>query len=197
MSPAPDRSQLDEFREELRSWIRSIYEQRDSMEAVKYQAAADRIFDRERWALIWLTAQLFLTIILVPWMGIWGVLAGLSVLYVGAVVSGIWTLIRVRRFDRRRSPRALARAAARAAAACPTLDSDARALLIRLMNLSRLRPTARSLQMLKSELRETMAVPGLSRWRFLQDLAGAVEMIEASVQRTESTRTTQAGAAGS
>ena len=158
------------FEEDLRRWVHRFYAQRELLATERSHSAVERIFDQERRVLTWLAAQLMLAIALLPWWGAWGVLGGLSILYLGTIVSGAWTLEKERRVTRRTPPAAVVAQAERAIAACPPLDADARALLIRLMNLTELRPTPRSLELVRQELRDALALPSLVRWSFLQEL---------------------------
>jgi hypothetical protein len=169
----------DAFDRDLRSWVHRVYLQREQLLAERSRTAIEGLFDRERRLLTWLAAQLMVSIALLPWWGAWGVLGGLVVLYVGTFVSGAWTLRREARLTTTRSRSMVEQEAERAFAARPALDADARALLIRLMNLADLRPTQRSLHLLRQELRESLTVPTLVGWRFLHDLVDVVDGPEA------------------
>jgi len=163
------------FERDLCHWVHRFYAQRELLVAARSRSAVERIFDRERRVLTWLAAQLMVTIALLPWWGAWGVLAGLIVLYLGTMLSGAWTLANESRVTRKTSAATVEAEAERAAAACPPLDADARARLIRLMNLTELRPTPRSLELLRAELRDVLALPTLRRWSFLYELADVVD----------------------
>ena len=163
------------FARDLHRWVRRFYVQRQLLAAERSRSAVERLFDRERHILTWLSAQLMVTIALLPWWGAWGVLGGLGVLYLGTMVSGAWTLEKERRIMKRTPPGTIEVEVERALAACPRLDADARARLIRLMNLAELRPTPRSLEMLREELREGLELPVLRPWAFLHELAALLE----------------------
>jgi hypothetical protein len=166
----------DSFERDLRRWVHHFYLQREELVAERARLAVESLFDRERHFLTWLAAQLLLGIALIPWSGVWSVLGGLIILYAGTLISGAWMLNRERRLARRKSRGAIEQEAERAFASRPALDPDARALLIRLMNLAALRPTPRSLELLRQELRETLAVPALLHWRFLHEV---LELLQA------------------
>ncbi len=161
------------FKRDLHRWIRSFYDQRERLAAERSRTAVERLFDCERRLLTGLAAQLMVAIALLPWSGVAGVIAGLVVLYLGTMISGAWTLEKERALTATKPLRAIDAEAARAVAACPELDSNGRALLIRLMNLAQLRPTPRSLDLLHADLRESLALPSLAGWPFLHELAAA------------------------
>jgi hypothetical protein len=163
------------FARDLRRWVQRFYVERQMLAAERSRSAVERLFDRERHVLTWLSAQLMVTIALLPWWGAWGVLGGLVVLYLGTLVSGAWTLEKERRIMKRTPRGAIEAEVERALAACPRLDADARAVLIRLMNLAELRPTPRSLALLREEVRETLALPGLRQWTFLHELVAVLD----------------------
>ncbi len=161
--------------EDLRRWVQRFYVQRQLLVAERSRAAAERIFDQERHVLTGLSAQLMATIGLIPWWGATGVLTSLAILYVGTLLSGAWTLGRVRGVWGSRPSKSAEAEAQAALATSPVLDADTRALLIRLMNLSAVRPTPRGHHLLVQELREALDDPTLSGWRFLHDLTAALD----------------------
>lgn len=163
------------FEHDLRRWVHRFYVEREQVAAQRSRLAVDRIFDRERHVLTWLSAQLMACIALSPWWGAQLIIAGLAILYLGTFISGFRMIRKERRVSQRRSPRAIEADAERALAACPPLDADARALLIRLMNLAALRPTPRSMELLREELRDTLGLPELRRWPFLHELLESLE----------------------
>ena len=163
------------FERDLRRWVQRFYLQREMLAAERSHVAVERLFDRERHLLTVLSAQLMLAIAMLPWWGVWGVVAALAILYSGTLISGAWTLVKERRLLARRSAEAIEAEVERTLAACPPLDGDARALLIRLMNLTDLRPTPRGLELLRAELREVLTTPPLVDWRFLHELAGVLD----------------------
>ena len=163
------------FDRDLRRWVRRFYEQRERLAAERSRAAVERLFDRERRLLTGLAAQLMLAIALLPWSGVAGVIAGLTVLYLGTMLSGAWTLRKERALTATRPPATIEAEAERAVAACPALDPDSRALLVRLMNLAQLRPTPRGLDLLRAELRESLTLPTLACWPFLHELSAAFD----------------------
>ncbi len=163
------------FERELHRWVRWFYDQRERLAAERSRTAVEALFDRERRLLTGLAGQLMLAIALLPWSGVAGVLAGLAVLYLGTIISGAWTLEKERALTRSVPPRMIDAKAVRAVAACPELDSNAQALLVRLMNLAQLQPTPRSLELLRADLRETLALPSLAGWPFLHELADAFD----------------------
>lgn len=172
---------LDEsFERDLRRWVHRFYLQRERAAAEHARIATERLFDRERHLLTGLSAQLLVTIALLPWWGFWGVVVGLVVLYLGTLVSGAWALRKEGRLIARRPPEALKREAEQAMDSCPRLDADARALLTRVMNLAEIRPTPRSLELLRRELGDARQIPALVGWRFLRELATFVESPEAA-----------------
>ena len=163
------------FERDLRHWVHRFYIQRQLLAAERSRSAVERLFDRERHILTWLSAQLMVTIALLPWWGAWGVTAGLVVLYLGTMISGAWTLEKERRIMKSVPSELIEAQVERALADCPGLDADARASLIRIMNLAELQPTARSLKMLHQELQDTIALPALRRWTFLRELIDVLD----------------------
>jgi hypothetical protein len=161
------------FRRELGDWVRRFYFARERLAAERAVAATERLFDRERHLLTWLAGQLMLSIALLPWWGVSGVVVSLAVLYLGTMISGAWTLRREQQLTTKRPPQAVEAEAGQVVATCPPLDADARARLIRLMNLVQLRPTARSIEMIRLEVDELRATP-LGEWTFVLDLARAL-----------------------
>jgi hypothetical protein len=171
------------FRQDLRRWVHRVYVERERIAAERARVSIERLFDRERHFLTGLSAQLLVTIALLPWWGFWGVVAGLGVLYLGTMVSGAFCLRREGRLAATRSGESIQREVEAALAACPDLDADARARLIRLMNLADVHRTPRALALIRDELRELRALPGLSSWSFVPAL---VEVFEAASSRVVS-----------
>ena len=166
---------VDAFDRDVRRWVCRFYVERERLAAERSRMAAGRLFDRERIVLYVLTAQLMAWIALLPWSGAGGVLVGLTILYVGSILSGAVVLKREGRLLRRRTRETVEAEGAAVADACPPLDADARAILIRLMNLTDARPTDRAVAMIRAELRDALASPPLASWRFLGDVAQALD----------------------
>jgi hypothetical protein len=164
---------LDEaLRRDLRAWVRGYHAERTRLIGATVGQAVERVFDAERTVLVALSGVLMLGIASIPWLGPAGVLGGLAILYVGTMVSAFATLHRVRAL-RASVPTDVPDDEVEATmAACPPVDSQARALLVRLMNLSTTRPTPRSRELLRDALAEAAGRPGLAQWRFLSDVAG-------------------------
>lgn len=161
----------DGLRRDLRAWVRGYHAERARLAAARTGQSVERVFDGERKLLVALSGVLMLGIASIPWLGPAGVLGGLAILYVGTLISAAVTLRRVRAL-RASVPANVPEDEVEATlAACPPVDSQARALLVRLMNLSRARPTPRSRELLHDALAEALARPGLGRWPFLRDLS--------------------------
>jgi hypothetical protein len=163
------------FRRDLRRWIHRVYVERERIAAERSRVSIERLFDRERHFLTGLSAQLLVTIALLPWWGIWGVAAGLGVLYVGTMLSSAFCLRREGRLVATRSGESILGEVEDAVEACPNLDADARARLIRLMNLSDVHRTPGALALIREELQEIRALPGLSSWVFVPALVEVFE----------------------
>jgi hypothetical protein len=161
--------------QDLEQCARRVYELRDDLAQRRTFRTIELIFDRDRRVVIGLTGQLLVSIVLVPWLGPGVVLAGLAVLYVGALGSAAWTLARMERVRVRERRESVDQAARRAVAMCPPLDAGARSLLIRLGNLVAIPPTPRSVAMLQAALVEASARPELRDWPFLDDVAAVVD----------------------
>jgi hypothetical protein len=159
---------------DLEQCARRVYELHDDLSELRTRRMIDLIFDRDRRVVIGLTGQLLASIALVPWLGAGIVLAGLAVLYVGALSSAAWTISRMRRARALERKESIDQAVRRALATCPPLDSGARAVLIRLANLLAIPPTPRSAAMLRATLGEAVARPDLRGWPFLDDVAALV-----------------------
>jgi hypothetical protein len=162
------------FLHELERCARQVYELRADAMLHQSRRLADRIFDHDRRVVIGLTGQLLAAVALAPWLGVWIVIAGLAVLYVGAIVSTAWALRRLRRADAGGRAASIEQAVRQALATCPPLTAGTAALLIRLANLAAIPPTARSVAMLQATLREAEAYPELRGWPFLADVAALV-----------------------
>jgi hypothetical protein len=160
------------FRSDLERCIRTVYQLREEVLNRRSRRLADAILDGERRLLIALSAQLMLAIVAIPWLGPFGVLAGLAVLYTGTFVSAGITFYRVRRVAHRAMADAVDSATDRALATCPAIQNDSRSILIRLINLTTIPPTPRSLDLVRAGVGEARDVPGLWSWPFLHDLAG-------------------------
>jgi hypothetical protein len=163
------------FLHDLEQCARRVYELRDNLAQWRSRQRVDRIFDHDRRVVIGLASQLLVSIALIPWLGPGVVLAGLAVLYVGAVVTTAWTLRRIRRADASGRTESIELAVRRALATCPPLTSGAMALMIRLANLAAIPPTVRSVALLQATLREAEAHPDLQGWPFLDDVAALVD----------------------
>ncbi len=161
----------DGLRRDLRAWVRGYHAERARLAAARIGESVERVFDGERRLLVALSGVLMLGIASIPWLGPAGVLGGLAMLYVGTMVSAAVTLRRVRAL-RAGGPAGVPDDEVEAAlAACPPVDSQARALLVRLMNLSQARPTPRGRELLREALIEAAARPGLGSWPFLRTLS--------------------------
>ena len=163
------------FLQHVEQCARRVYELRDDLAQRRTLRTIDLIFDRDRRVVIGLTGQLVASIALIPWLGPGAVLAGLAVLYVGALSSAAWTLRRVRRARADERAESIDQAVRRAMAACPPLDAGARALMIRLANLLAIPPTPRSVALVRATLGEARNCPELRGWPFLDDVATLVE----------------------
>jgi hypothetical protein len=160
---------------DLTTCARRVYELHDDLAQRQARRTVDLIFARDKRVVIGLTGQLVASIALIPWLGAGIVLAGLAVLYVGALSSAAWTLTRIQRAQARERTESIDQAVRRAMATCPPLDSGARALLIRLANLLAIPPTPRSLAMARATLGEAVAHPELRGWPFLDDVMALVD----------------------
>ena len=154
---------------------RRVYELHGELAQRRTRLTIDSIFDRDRRVVIGLTGQLVAAIALIPWLGAGAVLAGLAVLYVGALSSAAWTITRMQRARASEGKESIDQAVRRAMATCPPLDAGAQALMIRLANLLAIPPTPRSLAMMRSALGEAAARPELRGWPLLDDLATLVD----------------------
>jgi hypothetical protein len=153
---------------------RRVYELHDDLAQRRTRRTIDLIFDRDRRVVIGLTGQLLASIALIPWLGAGVVLAGLAVLYVGALSSAAWTLTRMQRARANERNESIDQAVRRVMETCPSLDSGAHALVIRLANLLAIAPTPRSLAMVRATLGEAVARPELRDWQLLDDVATLV-----------------------
>jgi hypothetical protein len=160
---------------EVEQCARRVYELHDDLAQKRTRRTIDLIFDRDRRVVIGLTGQLLASIVLTPWLGAGIVLAGLAVLYVGALSSAAWTIARMERARAGERKESIDQAVRRAMATCPPLDSGARALLIRLANLLAIPPTPRSLSMVRATLGEVQTRSELRGWPFMDDVATLVE----------------------
>lgn len=165
----------DAYLHDVEQCARHVYELHHDLAQVRARRAIDLIFDRDRRVVIGLTGQLLASIALIPWLGAGVVLAGLVVLYVGALSSAAWTIRRMQRASAAERQESIDQAVRRALETCPPLDSGARALMIRLTNLVAIPPTSRSVAMVRATLGEVVARPELRGWPFLDDLAALVD----------------------
>lgn len=163
------------FLHELERCARAVYERREDATREQSRRRIDRIFDHDRRVVIGLTGQLLAAIVLAPWLGAGIVIAGLALLYVGALVSTAWTLRRLKRAAASKRAESIELAVRQALASCPPLTASGLALLIRLANLAAIPPTARSMALLRDTLREAKAHPAFQAWPFLDDIATLVE----------------------
>lgn len=154
---------------------RRVYELHDDLAQRRTRLTIDSIFARDRKVVIGLTGQLVAAIALIPWLGAGVVLAGLAVLYVGALFSAAWTITRMQRARTSEGKESIDQAVRRAMATCPPLDSGARAVLIRLANLLAIPPTPRSVAMVRATLDEVVDRPELRGWSFLTDFETLVD----------------------
>jgi len=160
---------------DLEQCARRVYELHADLAERRTRRTIDLIFDHDRRVVIGLTGQLLASIALIPWLGAGAVLTGLAVLYVGALSSAAWTIVRMHRARALERRESIDEAVRRALATCPPLDSGARALLIRLANLVAIPPTPRSVAMVRATLGEAAARPDLRGWPFLDDVSSLVE----------------------
>ena len=154
---------------------RRVYELHDELDQRRTRRTIDLIFDRDRRVVIGLTGQLLASIALIPWLGAGVVLAGLAVLYVGALSSAAWTITRMQRARASARKESIDQAVRQAMETCPPLDSGARAVVIRLANLLAIPPTPRSVAMVQATLGEAVDLPELREWSFLRDIATLVD----------------------
>jgi hypothetical protein len=160
---------------DLELCARRVYELLDDLAEQRVHLSLDRIFDRDRRLVIGLTGQLLASIALIPWLGAGIVLAGLAILYVGALGSAAWAMMRVQRARESERLDTIDAAVRQAISTCPPLDAGAAALVIRVANLAAITPNPRSVAMLRATLHEAAARPELKNWPFLDDVAVLVE----------------------
>jgi len=160
---------------DLATCARRVYELHDDLAQRQARRTVDLIFARDKRVVIGLTGQLMASIALSLWLGAGVVLAGLAVLYVGALSSAAWSITRMQQAQARERTESIDQAVRRAMATCPPLDSGAQALLIRLANLLAIPPTPRSLAMVQATLGETLDRPELHGWPFLDDVTALVD----------------------
>jgi hypothetical protein len=163
------------YRHDVELFARRVYELHDDLAQQRIRLTIDLIFARDRRVVIGLTGQLLASIALIPWLGAGAVLAGLAVLYVGALSSAAWTMRRMQRARASVRNESIDEGIRRALETCPPLDAGARALLIRLANLLAIPPSPRSMAMVRATLVETVARPELRGWPLLDDLATLVD----------------------
>jgi hypothetical protein len=163
------------FLYDLEQCARRVYLLHDDLAQRRARRSLDLIFDRDRRVVIGLTGQLLAAIVLLPLLGAGVVLAGLAVLYVGALASAAWTVSRIQRVGASERLESIELAVRRAITTCPPLDAGATALLIRVANLAAIPPTPRSIAMLRATLREATARPDLRGWPFLDDVTALVD----------------------
>ena len=154
---------------------RRVYELHDDLARWRTRLTIDSIFDRDRRVVIGLTGQLLASIALIPWLGAGAVLAGLAVLYVGALSSAAWTITRMQRARAIERNVSIDQSVRRALETCPPLDAGAQALLIRLANLLAIPPTPRSVVMVRAALGEAADHPRLRSWQLMDDVAALVD----------------------
>lgn len=158
------------FEQDLHAWVGEIYSRLERQDRFEQRAAVERIVDRTNRLFIILIAILAGSILLLPLVGAGSVLAGLVVLYAGALGASILTVIRVRALERPEgAASAMGRRRDRAWDDRPVLGFEAQATLVRIMNLSRLRSTASVLLALDAELAEARALPDVGSWSALVD----------------------------
>jgi hypothetical protein len=164
----------DAYLHDLERCARRVYELRSDLADWRARTAIDLLFDRDRRLVIGLVSQLLASIALIPWLGAGIVLAGLALLYVGALASAAWTITRMQQARQRERLESVEQAVRRAIATCPPLDAGAGALVIRLANLTAILPTPRSVAMMQATLRDVSSRPELRSWPFLNDVADLV-----------------------
>ena len=163
------------FLHQIEQCARRVYELHHDLAERQARRAIDLIFDRDRRVVIGLAGQLVASIALIPWLGAGSVVAGLAVLYLGALSSAAWTLRRVQRAQASVRAESIDQAVRRAVTTCPPLDAGARALMIRLANLLAIPPTPRSIAMVRATLEEVVDRPELRGWPFLEDVTSLVD----------------------
>jgi hypothetical protein len=159
------------FEAELSDWLARVYERAERVSRADDHAAAERIVEGQNRLSIGLVLLVGFSIVLLPAFGGWPVIAALVLLYGGTTVASTVTAIRIRSLEG--SPAryaALRRRGEEAWQALPPLDLDARAQLIRIMNLSRLE-SASARRALADELAEAGSLPALAGWQALSDAA--------------------------
>jgi hypothetical protein len=164
------------FEDDLERWLSVVYERVTLLERRKRQLAAERVVERQNRVYLVLIGVLAASIMLLPLLGAPGVVTGLVVLYVGALLSSLWTALRLRRYERGGS--SVAAHLRQARAQRPTLAMDERARLIRIMNLSALRQTRGVRAALSAELAEARQLPALRDWPALGDAEALLEEIQ-------------------
>jgi hypothetical protein len=163
-----------DYLHDLERCARRVYELHNDLANWRTRRSIDLIFDRDRRLAIGLVGQLLASIALIPWLGASMVLAGLALLYVGALTSAAWTITRMQQARHGERLESVDQAVRRAIVTCPPLDAGARALLIRLANLTAILPTPRSVALLQATLREVSDRAELRSWPFLDDVAALV-----------------------
>lgn len=158
------------FERDLERWLASVYSHLERLGDADERWAVERVLERQNRLFIALTVLLAAGMTLLPFFGEWVLLGALATLYGGSFVSSAVTVTSIRRLERSAARRR--ELAARREAVWrnrPALGPDERALLIRVMNLSRLvgSPTGRAA--LEQELRELESHPVLGQWTALQD----------------------------
>jgi hypothetical protein len=159
------------FEAELSSWLARVYDRAERVSRADDHAAAERIVEGQNRLSIGLVLLVGVSIFLLPALGGWPVVAALVLLYGGTTVASTVTAIRIRALEG--SPAryaAIRRRHEEAQQAMPLLDLEARAHLIRIMNLSRLEgaPARRALA---GELADAASLPALAGWQALSDAA--------------------------
>jgi hypothetical protein len=165
------------FEDDLERWLGTVYERVALLERRQGQRAVERVVERQNRVYLGLIAVLAASIMLLPLLGPPGVLGGLLLLYGGALVSSLITAYWLRRFERRETTSAAARLRT-AQAQRPVLAVDDRARLIRIMNLSGLRPSRGVRAALAAELAEARQTPGLRSWPAVYDAGALLEEIQ-------------------
>jgi hypothetical protein len=164
------------FERDLERWLDGIYRRQEQVARYEGQHAVERIVDGQNRLLITLVIGLGISMLLMPIHGGIVVIAGLVLVYVGALVSSVLTAARIRVVERSTDrTRAIAGRRAEALSACPPLDSDDRAQIVRLINLTAISGQAGGRQALAAELAQARLLPGLANWTALEDARVLIE----------------------
>lgn len=160
------------FERDLERWLAEVYLQLERLGDAEERCAIERVLERQNRLFIGLTVLLAAGMALVPFFGERVLLGALATLYGVSFVSSAATVTSIKRLERSAARRReLAERRDMAWRTRPAMGADERALLIRVMNLSRLFNTATGRAALARELSELQNHPLLGSWPALRDAA--------------------------